>query len=60
MFYWIFGIWDGGGGYCFFLGYVSVVFVYLVGVWVLCWVYLCVVVVWGVVVVVLGLIYGVG
>ncbi|TXI19057.1 MAG: phosphatase PAP2 family protein [Roseateles sp.] len=58
--HWAWGRRDGGGGHCFPSGHASAAFAYLAGAWALARAYPRAARAWGVAVVVLGVIYGLG
>ena len=58
--HWAWGRRDGGGGHCFPSGHASAAFAYLAGAWALARAYPRAARAWGVTVVVLGVIYGLG
>ena len=58
--HWAFGARDGGGGHCFPSGHASAAFAYLAGGWALARAYPRAALAWGLAVVVLGVIYGLG
>lgn len=58
--HWAFGVKDGGGGHCFPSGHASAAFAYLAGGWVLARAYPKAAWAWGLTVVLLGVVYGVG
>ena len=58
--HWAWGRHDGGGGHCFPSGHASAAFAYLAGAWALVRAYPRAARTWGVAVVVLGVIYGLG
>ncbi|HEV6965570.1 MULTISPECIES: phosphatase PAP2 family protein [Roseateles] len=58
--HWAFGVRDGGGGHCFPSGHASAAFAYLAGAWALARAYPRSALAWGLAVVGLGIVYGVG
>jgi membrane-associated PAP2 superfamily phosphatase len=58
--HWAFGVRDGGGGHCFPSGHASAAFAYLAGAWALARAYPRAARAWGLTVLSLGIVYGLG